>query len=270
MRRLSYLALSLAACLAGAQDIPRPMPYDSRVAVVDYFDGNIVRLDLFYGRVVDLVLEQGEYLADPKKCEDGAIFGDQGAWDCRSVANHVFLKAKDKSAETNGFLLTNKRKYSLYLIPKWPASVDDMTGLFEVHWRYPAEQAAAKVAAQAAQDKKDLAKALQASKPRNYQYFYQGSEQLRPTEAYDDGDLTYFRFPKHKGLPSIWMVAPGGQETDVNYHADPKDPTLVVVHAIAEKFIIRYDDVVTCVLNKAFDGVKQDVAKEEKPASNQL
>jgi type IV secretion system protein VirB9 len=85
--------------------------------------------------------------------------------------------------------------------------------------------------------------------PRNWRYSAQGTGTIEPSVVYDDGKSTTFRFEGNTEVPAIYSVNSDGQESLV-----PKDVRgdLVVVHAIAPKFVLRRGGDVICIYNEAY------------------
>lgn len=79
-----------------------------------------------------------------------------------------------------------------------------------------------------------------------------------PTQAQpgvsDDGTSTFFHFPGHMRIPTIYAVLPDGKEAVVPWTMDTTART-VVVHQTAKEFRLRDGDNVLCLTNRHYDEV---------------
>lgn len=91
--------------------------------------------------------------------------------------------------------------------------------------------------------------------PRNWRYTAQGSRSIEPAEVSDNGRLTAFRFPGNSTVPTIYTIAPDGQESIVPYSMRGD---LAVVSTTAREFRLRYGGEVLRVFNLGFDPIGQN------------
>ena len=167
--------------------------------------------------------------------------------------NHLLLKPKRATPDTNLTVLTNRRAYfiefrALARAPR-PEEV-----VYSVTFRYPPDETAARLPTSDLALGAELARAP-ATVNRNY--WFCGHAALRPASVDDDGIQVRFRFPPHAELPAIYAAAPGGEETLVNSHVE--DDT-VVVHRLAGRFVLRRGKAVACVVNRSFDAPSRRAA----------
>jgi type IV secretion system protein VirB9 len=250
--------LGLPAMSAFALDTPRAGAYDYRVKYVDYNPADVVKLVAHFGYQIDIVLAEGESVV-PK----GVYMGDGDAWQFGTLANHIFVKPKEEGGKTNMTVLTNRRAYSFDLSSHWSKNNRDNSNdmYFQVNFRYPADEAA-KAASEAT--RAAAAQAMAAAKKRlddklaqkyetlNRNYFVQGSEELAPDEASDDGRFTKLVFKGNREIPAIFIVNEDGSESLINRSVEGDT---VVIHALAKKFVLRKGNSVACVFNESFDAV---------------
>lgn len=92
---------------------------------------------------------------------------------------------------------------------------------------------------------------------RNEEYSYElvggRGDDILPTEVFDDGRFTWFRFPGNRNLPAIYKSTPGTQEEWlVNSHVVGD---FVVLHGVAKLWVLRLEDRAVGVWNDLFDSV---------------
>lgn len=213
---------------------------DPRLRVSAYSADEIVRLKGYVGYQIDLEFEPGER------------FVGLGAGDLRSLGfaaqdNHLFLKPKAASVETNLTVLTTRRTYRF----DYSASAqrpDPALGdvIYALRFTYP--PSAADRAADAVERR--LASASEGRR-RNLAYAYRGSPQLKPVSASDDGVQTRLRFDARGELPAIFVRNDDGSESLVNFTVDADE---LIVHRVARQFTVRRDGLKGCIVNEAFSG----------------
>ncbi len=214
---------------------------DPRLRVSEYSADEIVRLKGYVGYQIDLEFEPGER------------FVGLGAGDLRSLGfaaqdNHLFLKPKAASVETNLTVLTTRRTYQF----DYSASAqrpDPALGdvIYALRFTYPAS--AADRAADAVERR--LTTASEARR-RNLAYVYRGSLQLKPVSAWDDGVQTRLRFDARSELPAVFVRNDDGSESLVNFTVDADE---LIVHRVARQFTVRRGGLKGCIVNEDFSGV---------------
>ena len=214
---------------------------DPRLRVSAYSADEIYRLKAYVGYQIDLEFEPGER------------FVGLGAGDLRSVGfaaedNHLFLKPKVATVETNLTVLTTRRIYRF----DYSASArrpDPALGdvIYSLRFTYPpaaADRAAAAV-------ERRLASASEA-RPHNLGYAYRGSPQLKPVSVWDDGVQTRLAFAARSELPAIFVRNDDGTESLVNFTVDADE---LIVHRVARQFTVRRGRLKGCIVNEDFNGL---------------
>lgn len=243
----------LAFCVALAVVMPVPAlavqptqvsPGDSRVRFVDYDPYNVVTI---YGRVGSdtlVMFEKGEKVRDLSG-------GDTDAWGVgvTTAGNGFFIKPKVTSPNTNVHVITDKRVYSIDMKLAGKGQSNYLT----VWYRYPDEDAARRATAASRTMARDLLNHGGTATAKNRHYTMQGSDDLTPYEAWDDGTATYFRFSAHHIPPAVYAIGEDGKEHLVNFNTEP-DGTLTI-HTVARKFVFRSGELVTCVFNESYDPI---------------
>lgn len=246
--------LLLAGTAAQALQIPRGNARDDRVRTVIYDPYNVTK-------VVGVIRSSTQVMfAEDEEVVHVAV-GDAVAWEVAPAGNILFLKPRERHPPTNLQVVTtrrdgSKRSYQFDLSMREGSIGPGTDTYFMVRFAYPADEAArARIEAEmrrtdagtrAADAVLDL---HQRFGPRNWRYSAQGRGAIEPQAVYDDGKSTTFKFEGNIEVPAIYIVNSDGQESLVN-----KDVRgdLVVVHAIAPKFVLRRGGDVICVYNEAY------------------
>jgi type IV secretion system protein VirB9 len=238
-RCCALVAVLLAPCsFAGA--LPERGAVDSRIRVAPYVADEVYRLRGFVGYQIDLEFEAGESFV-------GLGAGDLESLTFAAQANHLFLKPKAAGADTNLTVLTSRRAYHFdYSASARRPDPDVEDIIYVLRFTYPPPPASVKESAAA------LARALEsAGAPRNLDYWYRGSPELKPIAAADDGMQTRLKFGTQQELPAIFLRNDDGSESLVNFTVDGAD---VIVHRVSRRLIVRRGNLTGCIVNAAFGG----------------
>jgi type IV secretion system protein VirB9 len=244
--RWQYLAAMLAALLSGglawAETIPTMGSVDSRIRTAAYDSAEVYKLRGFVGYQIDLEFEPGE------------TFLGLGAGDMEGLAfvgqeNHLFLKPKAAKVATNLTVLTNRRHYHIDYAAsaQRPSEAEIVYSLRFIYAQTPAG-IAAEAAAKRLDSQLDSASS---HRPRNIDYWYCGEPALRPVDASDDGVHTRLTFAANADLPAVFVRNLDGSESLLNFSVDAGD---VIIHRIAQRFIVRRGNLTGCVVNRGYAG----------------
>jgi type IV secretion system protein VirB9 len=226
---------------AWAETIPTKGAVDSRIRVAAYDANEVYKLRGFVGYQVDLEFEPGE------------IFLGLGAGDMEGLAfvgqeNHLFLKPKAAKVATNFTVLTNRRHYHFdSALSQRPAIEEDV--IYSLRFTYA--PSAAKFAADAARRLDSQLESASSTRTRNIDYWYCGERALRPVAASDDGVHTRLTFSANADLPALFVRNEDESESLLNFSVDSGD---VVIHRVAQRFILRRGKLTGCVVNRGFIG----------------
>ncbi|HKG77584.1 MAG TPA: P-type conjugative transfer protein VirB9 [Beijerinckiaceae bacterium] len=248
------LPLFLCGTAANALQVPRGNARDDRVRTVIYDPYNVTK-------VVGVIRSSTQVMfADDEEVVHVAV-GDAIAWEVAPAGNILFLKPRERHPPTNLQVVTtrrdgSKRSYQFDLSMREGSMGPGTDTYFVVRFAYPDDEAA-RARAEAAIRRTDAGSRVadtvldlhQRFGPRNWSYSAQGRGAIEPQAVYDDGKSTTFRFEGNLEIPAIYIVNSDGQESLIN-----KDVRgdLVVVHAIAPKFVLRRGGDVICVYNEAY------------------
>jgi type IV secretion system protein VirB9 len=72
-----------------------------------------------------------------------------------------------------------------------------------------------------------------------------------PVSASDDGVHTRLRFAANADLPAIFVRNEDGSESLLNFNMDAGD---VIVHRVAQRFIVRRGKLTGCIVNRGYAG----------------
>jgi type IV secretion system protein VirB9 len=246
--RLAAPAFGLWALLcctcSFADTVPARGIVDSRMRTAVYDGDEVYRLRGYVGYQIDIEFESGE------------IFTGLGAGDLEGLSfvgqdNHLFLKPRAARVATNLTVLTSRRHYQFdYTALAQRPAADDPGVIYSLRFTYPPppSQSAAEAAA------KRLDSQLQnagTQRPRNEDYWYCGRPALMPVAASDDGIHTRLRFAANSDLPAIFVRNEDGSESLLNFNMDAGD---VVVHRVAQRFILRRGTLTGCIVNRGYTG----------------
>jgi len=220
---------------------------DARVRQVVYRPDAVVRIQAQRGFATHIALGANEHILVVAP-------GDRDGW--QVVANKgdhdVYLKPQLAAHDSNLEIRTDKRSYSFDLVVlPLTAKFGNDEEMYRVTFVYSDE---AKAQAQAETDAAVVARRL-APPPmvRNTRYSMKvmpHSDDIAPTEAWDDGRFTYIRIPANRRIPAIFRVADDGTESTVDKHMEGDT---IVVHEVARRFVLRLGDEVVGIWNDAYD-----------------
>lgn len=251
-RVLSCLAaLTLAASASGAQ-MPEAGRKDTRIRFAVYDPYDVVTIYTRIGLETHVVLDPDEKIVD-------MTGGDVEAWGVATklARNGVFLKPAGDLPDTNLHVVTNKRTYSFDL--KLARRSKGEVGFMTVFFMYPGSERAADAATK---EVAEVRKLLDAGSPAtNRRYSVQGSGELAPIEAWDDGTTTFLRFRARARIPAVYAATEEGESGGQIASTTVKDD-LVQVHGVRRKIVLRAGRTVACVFNDGFD------LNASRPATN--
>lgn len=248
---IMLLAMTIIASqflTAFALEIPKGGKRDRRVKFINYDYSEVVKIVGHYGYSTHIQFDQSEHIIN-------YAIGDSKAWDIANLDNHIFLKPVGKKPETNMTIITNKRIYNFDLSAYWAKNESNGNNMYyQVTFGYPEEIAARKKAEKEAQELQKRMHAENDVIATNWNYWAQGSINVSPTRAFDNGRFTFFKFANNRDMPAIYLVDPiTGEESLVNSNINPSEPDTIIVHRIAPKFVFRKGSSVACLYNESYD-----------------
>jgi type IV secretion system protein VirB9 len=243
----SLLAMGLLTALlqnfaARAETTPTKGRVDSRVRVAAYNSAEVYKLRGLVGYQIDLEFELGETFV-------GLGAGDMEGLSFVGQENHLFLKPKASKVTTNLTVLTSRRHYHIdYTAFARRPNEDDV--IYALRFTYA--ETPANLAAEAAAKRLDSQlDGASSQRPHNIDYWYCGEPALRPVKASDDGVHTRLSFAANADLPAIFVRNADESESLLNFSVDEGD---VVIHRVAQRFILRRGKLTGCVVNRGYTG----------------
>ena len=212
-------------------------PTDARLKIVDFEPSSVLQLTGFVGYHIHF-----EFAPDERFVNLGA--GDTAAVDVGAEANHLFLKPRAPGPGTNLTILTNRHTYFIDFRALARAPRAD-EAVYSVMYRYPQELP---ILAGGPGGSVSNTAGVALSRPvSNRNYWFCGSNALRPVYAADDGLQLHLKFPAQAELPAIYVQSNTGEETIVNSHVEGDT---VVIHRLAKRFVLRRGNEVACVVDR--------------------
>jgi type IV secretion system protein VirB9 len=248
MNKIFMAGLASVACawvwsFACAEAIPEKGKIDSRVRSATYDSDEVYRIHGLVGYQIDLQFEAGETFV-------GLGAGDIEALSFMGKDNHLFLKPKAAKVATNITVLTNRRQYQFdYTVAATRPERDDDV-IYSLRFVYAPSAAELSAAAASRRLESQLQDAA-ASRARNIDYWYCGHATLKPVAASDDGVHTRLTFAANADLPAIFVRNDDGSESLLNFSVDGGD---VVIHRVAQRFVLRRGTLTGCVVNGGYVG----------------
>jgi type IV secretion system protein VirB9 len=256
--RTNIIVCALASMLSidahAAQD-PVPSKGDPRIRFVDYDPNNVVTIYGKVGTSTMILFEPDEQLVD-------MVGGNTDAWQAASTGkrNGVFFKPAVSAPATNIQVITSKRAYNFEM----RLAAKKKTGYLTVRFRYPTTEHAAD--AKVKEQERIEALLDRASPVRNRSYTVQGASELSPVEAWDDGAVTYLRFPARGQIPTIYAASGVDEEREHVENVTVASDGTVEVHAVRRKFVLRSGSTVACIFNEGFeDGAPRPATNTSSP-----
>lgn len=224
--------LLLSACTTGAlaETMGDGSIQDRRVQTAVYTPDNVFRIQAVIGRSSLLQFPPNETVNE----DSGLIVsGDPTAWSigANKAGNIVAIKpTTDQEPNTNLMINTNKHTYLLEL--KLVKRVEDMT--YALRFTYP--EPPKKVAIARSEPANPCDGPVQ-----NGPYLRRGDMAISPTEGWDNGTFTCFRFATNAPRPVLYQVLPDGTETVANVR---NEENVVVFHGVSQLFRFRLNGLV--------------------------
>lgn len=187
---ITAFAVSVSSALAEAT--PAPGQHDARVRYAQYVDGQVYRIQTKLGRVTSVEFGPGEEIAS-------VIAGDTISFNFDAVpgGRAFVMKPTTSGAATNINVYTNKRQYYFEVSESASAQFN------VVRFRYPGESSGSSTPAN-----KRIVRG-----PSNYDYGGNVVNGATPTQVWDDGAFTYFKFRRNGEMPAIFKVTAGSEIT---------------------------------------------------------
>jgi type IV secretion system protein VirB9 len=238
------LVLGAAVVASIAEVIPGTGGPDPRVRIADYDPGQVYVLRGRVGYQIDLQF-------DPEESFVGLAAGDIEGLTFVAQGNHLFLKPRATGVVTNLTVLTSRHQYQFDYSARSPGHASPGPTMYVVQFRYPKSSQAAQSARSADLDLQQHLDQASDNRAHNTDYWFCGTDTLRPAAAWDDGVQTHLLFGQRSEQPAIFVRNDDGTESLLNFSIEAGE---VVIHRIARRLILRRGALTACIVNKGFSG----------------
>ena len=257
-----FFAAGSVICLA--EEVPGTAGPDSRIRVADYDPGQVYILRGRVGYQIDLQF-------DPEESFVGLAAGDIEGLSFVAQGSHLFLKPRAAGVVTNLTVLTSRRQYQFDYSAQSTGHTASVPTMYVVRFRYPNSAQAAIGARNADRDLDRHLDEASGRRAHNTDYWFCGTDLLRPAAAWDDGVQTHLLFGQRSEQPAIFVRNDDGSESLLNFSIESGE---VVIHRIARRLILRRGALTACIVNKGFSGTGErlpsgTVAPDVRRASRQ-
>lgn len=206
-----------------AEDMGSGSILDKRVQTAVYTPDNVWRIQAMVGRGSLIQFPPGETVND----DDGLITsGDPKAWDLgvnKAGSKIVIKPADDRNPDTNLIISTNKHTYLIEL--KLVKKITDMT--YALRFVLP-------------EVPKPITRVDDPVNPckgfENRSWQLRGNKDLAPSEVWENGTFTCFRFATNKPRPVLYQVLPDGTETLASTR---NEQNILVAHGVSSLYRLR-------------------------------
>lgn len=228
-----------------ASMLSAPVHADSRIKTRTYAENTVYSLTGHLG--FQTVIE----FNDDETIENVAI-GDSAAWQVtpNRRGDVLILKPISAAPPTNMTVVTSLRHYIFELTanPASEAKAGEM--VFVLRFAYPEKKE--EMQALAAQDAAFVPPPTPKERAANRNYSYEGAREIVPSEVFDDGRSTYFKWPQGAPAPAIFLYGEDEKESVVNHGFEGG---YIVIDRVAPVFSLRHGGLETLIFNDGFEPV---------------
>jgi len=250
-----------------------------RLRELVYSKERLVSVLVRHGVVTHIEVDPSEHILYAASGVGSDCKSDTDSWCIEPVFgdHHVFVKPKSFASGVNNLeLVTDRRAYSIQFTtlavedPRQPAlrvtltapldpgplpapGGQDTTAQAGAPTPGASNSAAAAMTAKSGSDQLVALGLRQAPIIVNTRYSIalgKKSQDIVPSMAFDDGRMTYIRFPGNRELPAVFQVGEDGSESMVNPRMEGD---LLVVDRVARRLNLRLGNQVVALYNDAYD-----------------
>lgn len=261
--KFRLLCLTLLLCVgsqAAAEQNPTAASKDARMRVVTYDPKQVVRLSTAIGSALVISFSADEKVTAVAVSNSNDLMANPRD-------NFLFMKAKAALPPQPVAVLTSGprglRRYIFEVESRTELASGNRSGIYySVEFVYPADRAEAQAVADvqrtAAEESQRIREQMKnvpqepLTGTKNWRYVARGSRTLVPTEVFDNGTSTAFRFPGSMRIPSLFRINSDGREAAVSYHLSGD---YVIVDSVASGWRLRDGNTVLCLWNRAYDRI---------------
>lgn len=202
MKTLNYLVmLTTVATMIGpvsAEQRPRSLPADARIKQFVYNENTVYRLDMHTSYISTVQFGRNETVQSIQ-------VGDSASWQIVRLkrGDVISIKPLNNDAITNMTVYTDRRVYTFELRAHHGNRGHTRGHNYRTTFSYPTAVVSEFNDASSSYNK-------------NYNYGVAGTADFGPTEVYDNGKQTFFKFSSANRRPAVFRVGSGGKEFTVN------------------------------------------------------
>lgn len=218
---------------------PRQLGHDPRFKTFSFTPNTTYKVVTVYDNPSYIEFEAGEAVStiiNPKKL----------SWQFVPADNKLFVKPIESNADTQVTVMTSKRTYFFEMYAKEPDADFDKDYSFFFKFKYPNDEESKTIRTYA---KSILPDIDQNPWKYNFNYTISGEDDIYPVKIFDDGEFTYFEFPRNSKMPAIFSVDSSGFESMVNFRVVGD---YFVVEEVGNRFTLRNGADVACIFNEEF------------------
>lgn len=208
LRRPVFLMALLVFVAFGLQPSFAMQSADSRVVERHYSPETVYPIAGVMG------IQTAILFGEEERIENIAV-GDGSNWQItpNKRANILFIKPIATKKVTNLTVVTDRRTYLFELNSTNPKAVP----IYTMRFIYPPDPVVSEVPDLTGLPPEALSETATDPSPKiNLSWAKSGKESLWPSEIFDDGTLTYLRWPKAVSPPAIYSISADGTESLVN------------------------------------------------------
>lgn len=229
---LTILSLAFASTLslsANADQLPVPLPADTRIKQFVYNENTVYRLDMHTNFISTVQFGKSEVV-------ESIQVGDSASWQIIRLkrGDVISIKPLNSDAVTNMTVYTDRRVYSFELRAHRGKAGHRQNHNFRTTFKYPTGVVS------------EFGNAITSKRGRNFDYFVAGEAEFQPIEVFDNGKQTFFTFSETGPLPAVFRVGIGGKEYIVNSRTSGRQ---IIVDGVHKLWTVRIGEAAICVSN---------------------
>ena len=233
-RIIIALWLSTTASVSFATLTPEPFPQDARITRVAYQDNNVIPIKGKTFTSTQLVFGAHERILDVEG-------GDRDGWMVtyqKNLPNMLFIKPTILGSNSNITVVTTHHSYYFHVTSNKQLNAPEKS-TYAIKFIYPEEERRQLKATLKAQQRHRAATVSTSKQPKvyNWDYSFNGANDIMPAHVFDDGVFTYFELRPHQPIPAVFLVDnKHGEEAVVNSR---RQGDLLIIHRTAPQFTLR-------------------------------
>lgn len=219
---------------------PQQVGYNSSSQTFIYVPEAIYEVTFFYEYVASIEFEDDEAVSKIIAPPEQLLL-----WQMQPLMNRLYVRPIASNANIFLNIITNKREYKLKFLAEEP-----IRGKFEPRYtnaykfHYPNYDDAQNIKTYTHSLLPDID---QNPGKYNFNYTITGEDTFYPVKVFDNGEFTFFEFPKHAALPAIFSVDSSNFESIINYKIEGP---YIVIEEVGARFSLRNGGDVVCVFNE--------------------